>query len=61
MPALEQDYWSSPSGPAWTWWVLAILPLDSQAQQQILSQTQLKKRLEAIGRILGFMGRRSSF
>jgi len=61
MPALEQDYWSCPSGPAWTWWVLAILPLDSQAQQQILSQTQLKKRLEAIGRILGFMRRRGSF
>lgn len=61
MPALEQDYWTSPSGPAWTWWVLAILPLDSQAQQQILSQTQLKKRLEAIGRILGFMRRRGSF
>ena len=32
MPALEKDYWSLPSGPAWTWWVLAILPLDSQAQ-----------------------------
>ena len=32
MPPLEQDYWTSPSGPAWTWWVLAILPLDSQAQ-----------------------------
>merc|ERR1711936_723260 len=61
MPPLEQEYWTSPSGPAWTWWVLAILPLDTQAQQQILSQTQLKKRLEAIGRILGFMRRRGSF
>jgi len=61
MPPLEQDYWTSPSGPAWTWWVLAILPLDTQAQQQILSLTQLKKRLEAIGRILGFMRRRGSF
>merc|ERR1719192_2113463 len=61
MPALEQDYFSSSSGPAWTWWVLAILPLDSQAQQQILSQIHLKKRLEAISRILGFMRRRGSF
>jgi len=61
MPALEQDYVSSSSGPAWTWWVLAILPLDSQAQQQILSQIHLKKRLEAISRILGFMRRRGSF
>jgi len=61
MPPMEQDYWTLPSGPAWTWWVLAILPLDSQAQLQILSQTQLKKRLEAIGRILGFMRRNQSY
>lgn len=60
MPAVEESYWSLPSGPAWAWWVLAILPLDTQAQQQILSQTNLKKRLEAIGRILGFIMRRNA-
>merc|ERR1712242_548780 len=32
-----------------------ILSLDHQAQQQILSQTQLIRRLEAIGKILGYM------
>ena len=32
MPALEADYWRLQSGPAWCWWVLAILPLDHQAQ-----------------------------
>ena len=41
--------------------VLAIMPLDNQAQQQILSQNQLTKRLEAIARILGFMKRRGCF
>merc|ERR1719341_2060262 len=46
MPHLEQDYWSSPSGPAWTWWVLAILPLDSQAQvYYFLKIYQLKKKV----------------
>jgi len=60
MPQLEQDYWSSPSGPAWSWWILAILPLDTKAQQHILSQTLLKKRLEAISRILEFMKTHSS-
>ena len=32
MPPLEQEYWSSSSGPAWSWWILAILPLDTKAQ-----------------------------
>ena len=94
MPALEWEYWKLQSGPAWCWWVLAILPLDHQAQvghapvtdwpvlsvtepnnyprtshsncrfsfqQQILSQTNLIRRLEAIGRILGYMKRRGCF
>lgn len=61
MPALEWEYWGLQSGPSWCWWVLAILPLDHQAQQQILSQTNLIRRLEAIGRILGYMKRRGCF
>lgn len=61
MPGLEHEYWRLASGPAWCWWVLAIMPLDNQAQQQILSQNQLTKRLEAIARILGFMKRRGCF
>jgi len=61
MPGLEPEYWRLASGPAWCWWVLAILPLDTLAQQQILSQTSLSKRLEALSRILGFMKRRGCF
>merc|ERR1712079_4979 len=61
MPGLEHEYWRLASGPAWCWWVLAIMPLDNQAQQQILSQNQLTKRLEAMARILGFMKRRGCF
>ena len=32
MPPLEAEYWKLQSGPAWCWWVLAILPLDHQMQ-----------------------------
>jgi hypothetical protein len=32
MPAPEPDYWELASGPAWPWWVLAILPVDAQLQ-----------------------------
>ena len=37
MPAVEKNYWRLPSGPAWAWWILAILPLDTQAQVNICS------------------------
>ena len=57
MPRAETDYWLSAAGPAWAWWILAILPLETSTQTQILSQTKLKKRLEAIGRILVHMKR----
>lgn len=58
MPRIETQYWRTASGPSWAWWILAILPLDPVLQQQILSQTSLKRRLEAIGRILRFMKNR---
>ena len=32
MPRVETEFWNTPSGPAWAWWVLAILPLDTMAQ-----------------------------
>ena len=40
MPPLEAQYWALQSGPAWCWWVLAILPLDHQAQVRHHSQSQ---------------------
>jgi len=55
MPRVETEYWKTSSGPAWAWWVLAILPLDTTAQLQILSQVKLSRRLEAISRILSFI------
>ena len=32
MPSVEGEYWTIPNGPAWMWWVIAILPLDHRIQ-----------------------------
>jgi len=58
LPEAEADYWKLPNGPAWGWWILTILPLDSQLQIQVLSLTSLKRRLEIILRILNCIFRR---
>ncbi|KAG0728071.1 LON peptidase N-terminal domain and RING finger protein 3 [Chionoecetes opilio] len=64
MPALEGEYWTIPNGPAWMWWVIAILPLDHRIQASsfllsldgfhlsILSETSLKRRLEILRKIV---------
>lgn len=49
---------SSPSGPAWCWWLLAVLPLENRAQLTILAMTSLKDRLIAIRRVLIFVTRK---
>ena len=32
IPEVEEDFWDLSNGPAWTWWIIAILPLDPQGQ-----------------------------
>ena len=49
---------SNPSGPAWSWWILAVLPLERKAQLAILGMTSLKERLLAIRRILVIITRK---
>ncbi|XP_075446584.1 LON peptidase N-terminal domain and RING finger protein 2 isoform X1 [Ascaphus truei] len=58
MPGKESEPQSNPSGPAWCWWMLAVLPLESRAQLTILAMTSLKDRLLAIRRILIFVTRK---
>lgn len=62
MPELELDdsWMSMPDGPAWTWWVLAILPLGQNLQVGILATTSLEKRLRAIDKTLDHMQRQLS-
>ncbi|XP_072837089.2 LON peptidase N-terminal domain and RING finger protein 3 [Pogona vitticeps] len=49
MPAKDADPQASPNGPAWCWWILAVLPLESRAQLPFLAMTSLKDRLNGIG------------
>ncbi|XP_068124312.1 LON peptidase N-terminal domain and RING finger protein 2 [Hyperolius riggenbachi] len=58
MPNKEPNPQSSPSGPAWCWWMLAVLPLENKAQLTILAMTSLKDRLHAIRRVLLFVTRK---
>ncbi|XP_078078059.1 LON peptidase N-terminal domain and RING finger protein 2-like isoform X2 [Mustelus asterias] len=57
MPGKEPIPQSSQNGPAWCWWLLAVLPLESRAQLAVLSMTSLKDRLIAIRRVLVFVTR----
>ncbi|KAI4877112.1 hypothetical protein NFI96_026461 [Prochilodus magdalenae] len=58
LPAKDPDPQGNPSGPAWCWWLLAVLPLESRAQLTILAMTSLKDRLIAIRRVLIFVTRK---
>nr|XP_017819586.3 LON peptidase N-terminal domain and RING finger protein 2 [Callithrix jacchus] len=58
MPEREPEPQSNPSGPAWSWWILAVLPLERKAQLAILGMTSLKERLLAIRRILVIITRK---
>ncbi|KAM8976455.1 LON peptidase N-terminal domain and RING finger protein 2 isoform 2-T2 [Pelodytes ibericus] len=58
MPNKESEPQCNPSGPAWCWWMLAVLPLENKAQLTILAMTSLKDRLLAIRRVLMFVTRK---
>uniref|UniRef100_A0A7M4FYZ4 LON peptidase N-terminal domain and ring finger 2 n=1 Tax=Crocodylus porosus TaxID=8502 RepID=A0A7M4FYZ4_CROPO len=60
MPGKEPEPQSNPSGPAWHWWLLAVLPLENKAQLAILAMTTLKERLIAIRRVLIFVTHKRS-
>ncbi|XP_056899332.1 LON peptidase N-terminal domain and RING finger protein 2 isoform X2 [Takifugu flavidus] len=58
LPSKDSDPQATPSGPAWCWWLLAVLPLENRAQLTILAMTSLKDRLIAIRRVLIFVTRK---
>ncbi|XP_077436245.1 LON peptidase N-terminal domain and RING finger protein 2 [Vanacampus margaritifer] len=58
LPSKDPDPQSSGSGPAWCWWLLAVLPLENRAQLTILSMSALKDRLLAIRKVLIFVMRK---
>ncbi|KAG5851529.1 LON peptidase N-terminal domain and RING finger protein 2 [Anguilla rostrata] len=55
LPTKDSSPQGSPGGPAWCWWLLAVLPLENRAQLTILAMTSLKERLIAIRRVLIFV------
>jgi len=55
MPLPEENWTEMQDGPAWAWWLLSILPLDTKAQLAILSMNNLQKRLESILKVLAFV------
>ncbi|XP_059845232.1 LON peptidase N-terminal domain and ring finger 1, like isoform X1 [Hypanus sabinus] len=52
MPEKEEDIQGPLNGPAWCWWLLAVLPVDPRYQLSVLSMTSLKNRLIKIQNIL---------
>ncbi|XP_055603197.1 LON peptidase N-terminal domain and RING finger protein 1 [Uranotaenia lowii] len=52
MPDLEDNWEDEVDGPAWAWWIIAILPLSQHLKVGILSTTSLEKRLRAIDKTL---------
>ncbi|KAM9181283.1 LON peptidase N-terminal domain and RING finger protein 3 isoform 1-T1 [Dugong dugon] len=57
MPEKDTDLQINPNGPAWCWWILAVLPLESRAQLPFLAMRSLKDRLNGIRRVLSFISR----
>ncbi|KAM5221582.1 LON peptidase N-terminal domain and RING finger protein 3 [Ctenodactylus gundi] len=57
MPEKDADPQVNPNGPAWCWWTLAVLPLETRAQLPFLAMRSLKDRLNGIRRILAFISR----
>ncbi|XP_072318947.1 LON peptidase N-terminal domain and RING finger protein 1 [Eucyclogobius newberryi] len=55
MPEQEANIQATANGPAWCWWLLAVLPIDPRYQLSVLSMTSLRDRLVKIQHILTYL------
>ncbi|KAM8733185.1 LON peptidase N-terminal domain and RING finger protein 3-like [Acanthopagrus schlegelii] len=55
MPRKDSVLQTTPNGPSWCWWLLAVFPLEGRAQLPFLALTSLKDRLSGIRKVLLFM------
>ncbi|XP_033824155.1 LON peptidase N-terminal domain and ring finger 1, like [Periophthalmus magnuspinnatus] len=55
MPEQEANIQATTNGPAWCWWLLAVLPIDPPYQLSVLSLTSLRDRLVKIQHILTYL------
>ncbi|NXX42881.1 LONF1 protein, partial [Tricholaema leucomelas] len=60
MPDREENIQAMPNGPAWCWWLLAVLPVDPRYQLSVLSMMSLRERLIKIQHILTYFSRDQS-
>uniref|UniRef100_A0A8K9V7L7 LON peptidase N-terminal domain and RING finger protein 2 n=1 Tax=Oncorhynchus mykiss TaxID=8022 RepID=A0A8K9V7L7_ONCMY len=58
LPEKDPDIQGGASGPAWCWWLLAVLPLEKRAQLSILAMTTLRERLSTTRRVLSLVTRK---
>lgn len=60
MPDVEAHPLGLADGPAWSWWLVAVLPLDPRAKLAIMAMTSLKERLLASRRVLTYIMRKAN-
>ncbi|XP_048364844.1 LON peptidase N-terminal domain and RING finger protein 1 isoform X1 [Sphaerodactylus townsendi] len=60
MPERESNVQDMANGPAWCWWLLAVLPVDPRYQLTVFSMRSLKERLIKIQDILTYFSRDQS-
>jgi len=48
----EQQEYANSDGPAWTWWVLAVIPAEDRIKLHVIGQTSLLNRLKLISRVI---------
>ncbi|XP_048186660.1 LON peptidase N-terminal domain and RING finger protein 1 [Perognathus longimembris pacificus] len=60
MPEREENLQAAPNGPAWCWWLLAVLPVDPRYQLSVLAMKSLEERLTKIQHILTYFSRDQS-
>lgn len=54
MPPRTDDHaeFEKNDGPAWPWWVLAVIPAEDKIKMHVLAQTSLLKRLTLMSRVI---------
>ncbi|XP_060848638.1 LON peptidase N-terminal domain and RING finger protein 2 [Rhopalosiphum padi] len=58
-PNTEPNWEELSDGPAWTWWLLSLLPLGQNAHVDLLANTSIEVRLKVINKILSRIERSS--
>ena len=52
LPLIYSYIFKKNDGPAWPWWVLAVIPAEDKIKMHVLAQTSLLKRLTLMSRVI---------